>query len=182
MRCNLIAALAVAMLSSAAMAGGSNYGIAPGALPNFAGKVTEWPVPTPRFARDPAPGSRRQHLYHGHERQQDCAFRHQDAHIQGMGTRSRPSSARPAGRQAGHRVDHRQRQWHHRPARSRVRQIHRISDAVEGRRTAYARHHRRRRDLVHAAKRQQDRTLRYQSARPDHRIQDVGRTVRPDAR
>ena len=38
----------------AALAGGSNYGTAPGALPNLAGKVTEWPVPTPRFARDPA--------------------------------------------------------------------------------------------------------------------------------
>ena len=37
-----------------AMAGGSNYGIKPGAHPAFAGKVTEWPVPTPRFARDPA--------------------------------------------------------------------------------------------------------------------------------
>ncbi|MDP2241283.1 MAG: PQQ-binding-like beta-propeller repeat protein [Burkholderiales bacterium] len=39
----------------AAFAGGSNYGITPGAHPNLAGKVTEWPVPTPRFARDPAP-------------------------------------------------------------------------------------------------------------------------------
>lgn len=38
----------------AALAGGSNYGIAPGARPDFAGKVSEWPVPTPRFARDPA--------------------------------------------------------------------------------------------------------------------------------
>jgi virginiamycin B lyase len=37
-----------------AWAGGSNYGIAPGALPELAGKVGEWPVPTPRFARDPA--------------------------------------------------------------------------------------------------------------------------------
>jgi virginiamycin B lyase len=37
-----------------ALAGGSNYGIKPGAHPEFAGKVTEWPVPTPRFARDPA--------------------------------------------------------------------------------------------------------------------------------
>jgi virginiamycin B lyase len=37
-----------------AWAGGSNYGIAPGALPELAGKVREWPVPTPRFARDPA--------------------------------------------------------------------------------------------------------------------------------
>lgn len=38
----------------AAVAGGSNYGITPGAHPNLAGKVSEWPVPTPRFARDPA--------------------------------------------------------------------------------------------------------------------------------
>ena len=37
-----------------AWAGGSNYDIAPGANPNFTGKVSEWPVPTPRFARDPA--------------------------------------------------------------------------------------------------------------------------------
>jgi virginiamycin B lyase len=35
-------------------AGGSNYGIVPGAHPNLAGKASEWPVPTPRFARDPA--------------------------------------------------------------------------------------------------------------------------------
>lgn len=39
---------------AAAHAGGSNYGITPGSLPNPAGKVREWPVPTPRFARDPA--------------------------------------------------------------------------------------------------------------------------------
>ncbi|HEX6006072.1 MAG TPA: hypothetical protein VFZ14_18925 [Burkholderiales bacterium] len=38
-----------------ALAGGSNYGITPGAHPNLVGKVHEWPVPTPRFARDPAP-------------------------------------------------------------------------------------------------------------------------------
>lgn len=37
-----------------AAAGGSNYGIEPGSRPNFTGKVSEWPVPTPRFARDPA--------------------------------------------------------------------------------------------------------------------------------
>lgn len=40
----------------AALAGGSNYGIVPGALPQVSGKVAEWPVPTPKFARDPAPG------------------------------------------------------------------------------------------------------------------------------
>jgi virginiamycin B lyase len=39
-----------------AQAGGSNYGIAPGARPQFEGKISEWPVPTPKFARDPAPG------------------------------------------------------------------------------------------------------------------------------
>jgi virginiamycin B lyase len=37
------------------LAGGSNYGIAAGALPQVSGTVTEWPVPTPKFARDPAP-------------------------------------------------------------------------------------------------------------------------------
>jgi virginiamycin B lyase len=45
---------ALLFLPLVAHAGGSNYGIAPGALPNLAGKVSEWPVPTPRFARDPA--------------------------------------------------------------------------------------------------------------------------------
>jgi virginiamycin B lyase len=35
-------------------AGGSNYAVAPGARPDYAGKVSEWPVPTPEFARDPA--------------------------------------------------------------------------------------------------------------------------------
>lgn len=39
----------------AAWAGGSNYGQAPGALATIAGQVSEWPVPTPKFARDPAP-------------------------------------------------------------------------------------------------------------------------------
>jgi virginiamycin B lyase len=39
---------------TAAHGGGSNYGITPGVLPGVAGKVTEWPVPTPKFARDPA--------------------------------------------------------------------------------------------------------------------------------
>ncbi len=38
-----------------ALAGGSNYGIVPGAHPELAAKVSEWPVPTPKFARDPAP-------------------------------------------------------------------------------------------------------------------------------
>ncbi len=37
----------------AALAGGSNYGITPGTISNPVGKVSEWPVPTPRFARDP---------------------------------------------------------------------------------------------------------------------------------
>lgn len=38
-----------------AIAGGSNYTVTPGTNPNFEGKVQEWPVPTPEFARDPAP-------------------------------------------------------------------------------------------------------------------------------
>ena len=48
-------ALTVALAPAAALAGGSNYGIAPGVHNELAGKVSEWPVPTPRFARDPAP-------------------------------------------------------------------------------------------------------------------------------
>jgi virginiamycin B lyase len=40
---------------SAALAGGSNYNVVPGALPVVKGQVTEWDVPTPKFARDPAP-------------------------------------------------------------------------------------------------------------------------------
>jgi virginiamycin B lyase len=38
-----------------AQAGGSHYGTAAGVPPGFSGKVEEWPVPTPEFARDPAP-------------------------------------------------------------------------------------------------------------------------------
>jgi virginiamycin B lyase len=48
-----VAALCGAL--TAAWAGGSNYTVTPGANPNFAGKVQEWSVPTPQFARDPAP-------------------------------------------------------------------------------------------------------------------------------
>lgn len=46
----------VLQAATMAIAGGSNYGITPGALPSVSGKVSEWPVPTPKFARDPAPG------------------------------------------------------------------------------------------------------------------------------
>ncbi len=57
--CRTAIALSVATVAAAggaAWAGGSNYGIAPGARPAVEGKITEWPVPTPEFARDPAPG------------------------------------------------------------------------------------------------------------------------------
>src|SRR6476619_8141300 len=47
--------IALALLPCAASASGSNYAGQPGSLPEIRGKVTEWPVPTPRFARDPAP-------------------------------------------------------------------------------------------------------------------------------
>lgn len=53
----LPALLALALFSPTLVtAGGSNYGIAPGSHPNYTGRVSEWPVPTPKFARDPAPG------------------------------------------------------------------------------------------------------------------------------
>jgi len=47
--------LLTALLPALALAGGSNYGVAPGSR-DISGKITEWSVPTPRFARDPAPG------------------------------------------------------------------------------------------------------------------------------
>ena len=53
MKLTLFLTLALLPLAGA-FAGGSNYGIVPGARPEFAGKVSEWPVPTPKFARDPA--------------------------------------------------------------------------------------------------------------------------------
>ena len=43
------------LLPAAALAGGSNYRVAPGGR-DIAGRVSEWPVPTPQFARDAAPG------------------------------------------------------------------------------------------------------------------------------
>ena len=43
-----------ALLPLAAHGGGSNYGITPGTIASITGKVSEWAVPTPRFARDPA--------------------------------------------------------------------------------------------------------------------------------
>src|SRR3989337_285863 len=46
----------VLVISGTAWAGGSNYGISPGSRPNLEGRISEWAVPTPKFARDPAPG------------------------------------------------------------------------------------------------------------------------------
>jgi virginiamycin B lyase len=50
------ALLLTLVLAAAGHAGGSNYGITPGSRPTVDGRVTEWAVPTPEFARDPAPG------------------------------------------------------------------------------------------------------------------------------
>jgi virginiamycin B lyase len=48
--------LALLLTVEVAEAGGSNYGIAPGARVKVEGRISEWKVPTPQFARDPAPG------------------------------------------------------------------------------------------------------------------------------
>jgi virginiamycin B lyase len=49
--------LALAALTCTAIwAGGSNYGVTPGSRPDLRGAIDEWSVPTPKFARDPAPG------------------------------------------------------------------------------------------------------------------------------
>ncbi len=53
-RSSVTASLILAM-AGVAWAGGSNYGIKPGARPNVEGRISEWAVPTPEFARDPAP-------------------------------------------------------------------------------------------------------------------------------
>ncbi|MDB5796685.1 MAG: lyase [Paucimonas sp.] len=45
----------LALVPGLVLAGGSNYTVTPG-LSNPSGKVREWPVPTPKFARDPAIG------------------------------------------------------------------------------------------------------------------------------
>ena len=45
--------------AGAALAGGLNYGVRPGARGNLEGKISEWAVPTPSYARDPAPGPAR---------------------------------------------------------------------------------------------------------------------------
>src|SRR6266852_1183434 len=55
MRNSLVLAFPLVLGCTGALAGGSNYGVVPGAK-QLTGKVSEWPVPTPKFARDPAPG------------------------------------------------------------------------------------------------------------------------------
>jgi len=46
----------ILVIAGAVWAGGSSYGIKPGARAEVRGKISEWGVPTPKFARDPAPG------------------------------------------------------------------------------------------------------------------------------
>jgi virginiamycin B lyase len=53
---SLGASIALLLGAAAAWAGGSNYGLTPGVRAQLTGTISEWPVPTPRFARDPAPG------------------------------------------------------------------------------------------------------------------------------
>ena len=55
MRARVLSTIAVSLFACAALAGGSNYGVAPGTR-TLSGKVSEFAVPTPKFARDPAPG------------------------------------------------------------------------------------------------------------------------------
>lgn len=50
----IILALMTALASPLGLAGGSNYGTPAGTPASFSGQVSEWSVPTPEFARDPA--------------------------------------------------------------------------------------------------------------------------------
>jgi virginiamycin B lyase len=54
MHLRILLSLALIAVCTTALAGGSNYGVTPGERV-ISGKISEWPVPTPRFARDPAP-------------------------------------------------------------------------------------------------------------------------------
>lgn len=51
-----ITVVLIMVIAGSAWAGGSNYGITPGTRPEIEGRISEWTVPTPMFARDPAPG------------------------------------------------------------------------------------------------------------------------------
>jgi virginiamycin B lyase len=51
---NGLPVLLLALVSPLALAGGSHYGTPAGTPARFSGQVSEWPVPTPEFARDPA--------------------------------------------------------------------------------------------------------------------------------
>lgn len=51
---NILLTLIFALVSPLALAGGSHYGTPAGSPASFSGQVSEWPVPTPAFARDPA--------------------------------------------------------------------------------------------------------------------------------
>jgi virginiamycin B lyase len=46
--------LILTLISPLALAGGSHYGTPAGTPASFSGQISEWPVPTPAFARDPA--------------------------------------------------------------------------------------------------------------------------------
>lgn len=55
MKAAVLTAIAALLVTAAlAHAGGSNYGVSPDIAPAFTGQVSEWAVPTPEFARDPA--------------------------------------------------------------------------------------------------------------------------------
>lgn len=51
---NTLLILILTLISPLALAGGSNYGTPAGTPVSFSGQVSEWSVPTPAFARDPA--------------------------------------------------------------------------------------------------------------------------------
>jgi virginiamycin B lyase len=51
---NAFLILTLALISPPASAGGSHYGTPAGTTASFSGQVSEWSVPTPAFARDPA--------------------------------------------------------------------------------------------------------------------------------
>jgi len=114
--------LILALISPLALAGGSHYGTPAGIPAGFSGQVAEWPVPTPAFARDPAAAPDGSIFIAVMTGNKVARFDPASQSFKEWDLPPKHPPPRPAGRPHRHRVDHRQRQRHHRAPRPRHRQ------------------------------------------------------------